>query len=323
MTKVVLEHGAGGAAAQELLCSMFLKHLTSPVLHCLEDSALLEEHQGRLAFSTDCYVDEPLFFHGGNIGSLAVNGTINNLAMRGAMPLALSLSVILEEGFLLRDLEEIIKSIAKSSEKAEVAVVAGDTRVVPSGSIRGICLNISGIGLVDQDTDISGSSIQVGDAIILSGTIGDHTLAVKYADAAENRCKSEVLPLHLLIHEIINTFPDSLHALRDPTRGGLATSLVWLASASAVCLEIKEQNIPVSVEVQELCDRLGLNPLYLSSQGRCILCCNAEDADEIVALMRSMDAGKDAAIIGHVEEAPMGRVRMHKKDGEYIFLDAL
>ncbi len=322
MTKVLLDHGNGGAATQELLGDMFLKHLSSPVLHCLEDSALLEEHCGRLAFSTDCYINEPTFFPGGNIGSLAIYGTVNNLAMRGAMPLALGLGVIIEEGFLLKDLEKIIIAVSKASAMAEVAVVAGDTKVVPQGKINGICLNTSGIGLVCEGIEVSGACIEEQDAIIISGSIGEHGLAVR-SDTGNVSCLSQMRPLHFMVQEILQHFPDGLHALRDPTRGGLATSLVWLASASAVCMEIEEESVPVSDMVQTLCRDLSLNPYHLSSEGRCIVCCAPEYAAGILALMRSMEAGRDARIIGKVTASPMGRVRLHGKNGTLSFLEAL
>jgi hydrogenase expression/formation protein HypE len=321
MTRVLLDHGNGGAATQELLSDLFLKHLSSPVLHCLEDSALLEEHCGRLAFSTDCYINQPAFFPGGNIGSLAVYGTINNLAMRGAMPLALGLGVIIEEGFPLLDLEKIIIAVSRASTTAEVAVVAGDTKVVPQGKINGICLNTSGIGLVGDGVEVSGASVEVEDTILVSGSIGDHGLAVR--EDSGWGCTSQMRPLHFMVQEILQNFPDALHALRDPTRGGLATSLVWLASASAVCLDIEEESVPISDRVRQLCDKLSLNPYHLSSEGRCILCCSSDYAVEILALMRSMEAGRDARIIGKVSASPMGRVRLYNKNGTVSFLEAV
>lgn len=324
MPKVSLAHGNGGAAGQELLGDLFLKYLSSPVLHCLEDSALLEEHTGRLAFSTDCYTIEPPFFPGGNIGTLAVHGTINNLAMRGAMPLALSLGVIIEEGFPLRDLEEIIRSVALATELAEVAVVAGDTKVVPRGRIRGICLNTSGIGLVSPGAEVSATGIEDGDAIIVSGNIGEHGLALRHQGGAlPSCCISEIAPMHFMIRELMENFPDALHALRDPTRGGLATSLVWLASASAVCMDIDGQAIPICEGVHSFCAQENLNPLYLASEGRCILCCDPKHAVEILALMRTMPLGANACMIGRVSASPMGRVRLRGADGSVNFLDAL
>lgn len=323
MPKISLAHGNGGAAAQELLGDLFLKYLSSPVLHCLEDSALLEEHSGRLAFSTDCYINEPPFFPGGNIGSLAVHGTINNLAMRGAMPLALSLGVIIEEGFPRKDLEEIIRTIGVATEMAEVAVVTGDTRVVPRGRINGICLTTSGIGLVAEGTEISGANIEARDAVILSGNIAEYGLSTWGGCSCSSFVPGTIHPLHFMIREILEWYPDALHALRDPTRGGLATSLVWLASASAVCMEIDEDSLPISATVRELCRKINLDPLYLSSQGRCILCCDPKFAREITTLMRSMEAGREARIIGRVSASPMGRVRLHGRDGGSTFLEAL
>lgn len=320
--EVLLDHGSGGAATQELLSDLFLKHLSSPVLHCLEDSALLEEHQGRLAFSTDCYINEPIFFPGGNIGTQAVHGTINNLAMRGAMPLALSLSVVIEEGFALNDLERIIKSVGRATEMAEVAVVAGDIKVVPRGRICGICLNTSGIGLVSEGTEISGANAEVDDSIIVSGSIGEHELAT-CSTLCEGAVASKIRPLHFMIQEILEQYPDAIHALRDPTRGGLATSLVWLASASAVCMEIEKSAIPIAENVKQICQSQALNPLYLASEGCCILCCDSEHASDIISLMRGMEVGKEAQIIGRVTQSPMGRVRLHMRDGTVIFLDAL
>lgn len=323
MTNISLDQGTGGAASQELLGELFLKYLSSPVLHSLEDSALLEEHSGRLAFSTDCFINEPFFFPGGNIGSLAVNGTINNLAMRGAVPLALSLGIIIEEGFPFKDLEKIIESVSIAATIAEVAVVTGDTKVVPRGNLKGICVNISGIGLVRQEVDISGANIQEGDAIIVSGNIGEHGLAVRSAMQKADFCASVVRPLHFMVQRILDSWPGALHALRDPTRGGLATSFVWLASASGVCMELDESTIPVSDTVRQMCKKHGLNPLYLSSEGRCILCCDPEFALDIIAEMRTMEAGRDACVVGYANASPMGRVRMHHRNGEISYLEAL
>ena len=324
MPKVSLAHGNGGAASQELLGDLFLRYLSSPVLHCLEDSALLEEHAGRLAFSTDCYTNEPPCFPGGNIGTLAVHGTINNLAMRGAMPLALSLGVIIEEGFPLGDLEEIIRSVGLATELAEVAVVAGDTKVVPRGRMQGICLSTSGIGLVAPGSEISGTDIEEGDVVIVSGNIGEHGLALRnQGGKLPACCAGEIGPMHFMIREIMENFPDATHALRDPTRGGLATSLVWLASASAVCMEIDRQAIPLCEGVRRFCARENISPFYLASEGRCILCCDPQYAEEVLALMRTIPIGANAGIIGRISASPMGRVRLHEADGSISFLDAL
>jgi hydrogenase expression/formation protein HypE len=327
MDKISLEHGSGGIASQELLSGIFLKHLTSPVLHTLDDCALLEEHSGRIAFSCDSYVGDPIFFRGGNIGMLAVNGTINNLAMRGAMPLALSLSVIIEEGFSVKSLDEIIRSVAEASVGAGVAVVTGDTKVVPKGRIDGICINTSGIGLVPHGEEISGSEAMPGDVIILSGALGEHGMAILASqsglqeDCAEYR--SDTQPLHCLIQNVIEEFPGSVHALRDPTRGGVATSLVWIASSSGVCINILEDSLPIRQEVFVACSRSNRDPLYLENEGICILICTPEDASEILALMRSLQAGKDAVIIGRVLAEPPGRVTLTNKAGRIKYLEPL
>jgi hydrogenase expression/formation protein HypE len=307
-----LDHGSGGVASQELLSGIFLKHLTSPVLHTLEDSALLEEHSGRIAFSTDSYIGDPVVFPGGNIGMLAVNGTINNLAMRGAMPLALSLGVIIEEGFSVALLDEIIQSVAEASVGAGVAIVTGDTKVVPKGRIAGICITTSGIGLVSHGEEISGAGAMPGDVIILSGLLGEHGIAVfTTQSAAFKHCgcyRSDTQPLHYLIQSIIENYPCSVHALRDPTRGGLATSLFWIASSSAVCLEIYKESLPLRQDVLNACAQIDRDPLYLENEGMCILICASEDAEHILSLMRSMPEGKDAVIVGRVSDEPIGKV---------------
>jgi hydrogenase expression/formation protein HypE len=325
MDKISLEHGSGGIASQELLSGIFLKHLTSPVLHTLDDSALLEEHSGRIAFSSDSYVGDPIFFPGGNIGMLAVNGTINNLAMRGAMPLALSLSVIIEEGFPVKALDEIIRSVAEASAGAGVAVVTGDTKVVPQGRIDGICINTSGIGLVPHGEEISGAGAIPGDVIILSGAMGEHGMTIltsrsgRQEDCAEYL--SDTQPLHCLIQNIIEKFPGSVHALRDPTRGGVATSLVWIASSSGVCIDILEDSLPIRQEISTACARINRDPLYLENEGICIVTCAPEDAGEILALMRSLPAGKNATIIGRVLIDPPGRVILTGKSGSMKYLE--
>lgn len=323
MENVILEHGKGGAKAQELLGDLFLKYLSSPVLHCLEDSALLEEHSGRIAFSTNCYTSDPLSFPGGNIGSLAVYGTINNLAMRGAMPLALSLAVVLEEGFSLTELEKVICSIGLASSKAEVAVVTGDTKVVPRGKMGGICLNISGIGLVNDDRDISGANIEIEDAVIVTGNIGEHGLAVEWDGTISTFCSSGIQPLHFVLEKVQKEFPGVVHALRDPTRGGLATSLVWLASASGICLEVEEASVPISADVRRICHELDKNPFHLNSEGTCIICCESEYAMEIVSFLQEIESSRNARIIGHASKSPMGRVRFHKQDGTTEYLEAM
>lgn len=238
------------------------------------------------------------------------------------MPLALSLGVILEEGFPIADLERIIKSISISSKIAGVAIVTGDTKVVPKGTINGICLNTSGIGLVPKGVEISGANIRPEDVVIVSGNLGEHDLATRFCNGLADFGGSIIKPLHMMIGELLDSFPGAVHALRDTTRGGLATSLVWLASASGVCLEIDETALPIPDRVRELCVKEKISPLHLNSEGRCILCCAPEFALDILARMRRMEAGSGACIIGHASPSPMGRVKMHDK-GCHSFLETL
>lgn len=247
--------------------------------------------------------------------------------MRGAMPLALSLSVIIEEGFLVKALDEIIRSVAEASVGAGVAVVTGDTKVVPKGRIDGICVNTSGIGLVPHGEEISGAGAIPGDVIILSGFLGEHGMTILTSrsgyqeDCSEYRTDSQ--PLHCLIQNVIEEFPCSVHALRDPTRGGVATSLVWIASSSGVCIDILENSLPIRQEILADCTRINRDPLYLESGGVCILICVPEDASEILALVRSLPGGKDAAIIGRVSAEPAGRVTLTQRSGDKRYLKPL
>ncbi|MEE4165754.1 MAG: hydrogenase expression/formation protein HypE, partial [Desulfocapsaceae bacterium] len=242
--KILLDHGSGGIASQDLISRLFLKHLDNPVLRTLEDSAILDRQAGRLAFSTDSYVVDPIFFPGGDIGKLAVHGTINDLAMRGARPLCLSLGIILEEGMDIDDLEKIVISIGEATRESEVPIVTGDTKVVPKGKGDKIFINTSGIGVVADDVFISSQNGQVGDAVILSGSMGDHGITIMTRRAGismDGNLRSDTMPLHRMISRLLAKFPGALHALRDPTRGGVATSLNEIAAASNLCIIMDEE----------------------------------------------------------------------------------
>ncbi len=310
--KVLLDHGSGGIASSELISTLFLKHLDNSILASLEDSAVMENHSGRLAFSTDSYVVDPLFFPGGNIGTLAVHGTINDLAMRGAKPLCLSLGLILEEGFELDDLERIIISIAKCCKSANVPVVTGDTKVVPKGKCDKIFINTSGIGIVEDGVDISSAMAQEGDKIILSGSMGDHGITImtrRSGISLDGNLASDSAALHDLVALLLDKLPSgSLHTLRDPTRGGVATSLNEIASAAGLSVEIADQDIPVTTEVRAACEIMGLDPLYLANEGKCLAIVAAEQAEEALRLMRTTDVGNDAAIIGSLKVGKTGQV---------------
>ncbi len=308
---IQLDHGSGGLASQELIKEIFLSRLNNPELGALEDCALVNTKIGLLAFSTDSYVVDPLFFPGGDIGLLAVHGTINDLAMRGARPLCLSLAMILEEGCPLTDLRRIVASIHKASSDSGVPVVTGDTKVVPKGKGDKVFINTSGIGLVDKETKISATMACPGDAILLSGTMGDHGITILTRRAGlsmQGQLRSDTMALHDLVQKIIGIKSGAVHTLRDPTRGGVATSLNEIAAAAGVGIELDEEKIPFHDEVAAACEILGMDPLYLANEGKCLAFVQADSAGEILRVMRSMPEGAEAAIIGRVTEAPPGRV---------------
>lgn len=308
---ILLDHGSGGLASQELISGLFLKHLENSVLSVLEDSAVMETGVGRLAFTTDSFVVDPVFFPGGDIGSLAVHGTINDLAMRGARPLCLSLGMILEEGLSLADLELIVISIKESTEKAGVPIVTGDTKVVPRGKGDKVFINTSGIGTVSDRVSISASEARPGDIILLSGTIADHGVTILTRRAGisiKGDLKSDTMALHRFVQTLVEALPGAIHTLRDPTRGGMATALSEIAKTAEVGMEIEESSIPIRPEVEAACEILGLDPLYLASEGKCLAFVAPDRSKRALDIMRSQPEGKDAAIIGMVTKGPAGRV---------------
>jgi hydrogenase expression/formation protein HypE len=323
---VTLDHGSGGLASQNLISGLFLKYLTCPQLRDLEDCAMLGEYAGRIAISTDSYVVDPLFFPGGDIGALAVHGTINDLAMRGAVPIALSLALIIEEGFPLSDLERIIASVARCSEEAEVAIVTGDTKVVPKGKADGIFLNTTGIGIASHRHDISGKKARPHDAVIISGTLADHGITIMSSQAGiaiGGDIASDTQPLHRMVSALLEDDLGEIHVLRDPTRGGLATSLCEIARASGVDITIEEELLPIRPAVNVACEMIGLDPLYLANEGKCIIICAQEAADAVLKLIRQMPEGRDAALIGRVEGGCGGQVCMTTRIGGTRLLEPL
>jgi len=308
---ILLDHGSGGLASQQLIGELFLKYLDSPVLRNLEDSAVLENRSGRLAFTTDSYVVDPIFFPGGDIGKLAVHGTINDLAMRGAVPYCLSLGLILEEGLSLEVLERIIVSISEACKEAGIAVVTGDTKVVPKGKGDKIFINTSGIGFVADGLEISSKNAKVGDAVILSGTMGDHGITIMTRRAGisvQGDLRSDTMPLHRLVETLLREMPGAVHALRDPTRGGVASTLNEIAENSGLGIELSDEAMPVRPEVRAACELLGLEPLYLANEGKCLAIVDGGRADQALALMRTTPEGKEAAIIGRLVAEKPGRV---------------
>lgn len=315
---ILLDHGSGGLASQQLISGLFLKYLDNPVLHGLEDSAVLDNYPGRIAFTTDSYVVDPIFFPGGDIGKLAVHGTINDLAMRGAKPLYLSLAIILEEGMPLDDLERIVISISEACRESGVPIVTGDTKVVPKGKGDKIFINTSGVGIVADGLEISSQMAREGDIILLSGTMGDHGITIMTRRAGisiQGKLESDTMPLHRLVQKLLEEIPGSVHTLRDPTRGGVATTLNEIAANSGLAIELREEDLPVRPQVRAACELLGLEPLYLANEGKCLVVVSPDKAEAALKIMRSMPEGTEAAIIGRMVAGKPGRVMINTPIG--------
>jgi len=322
--KILLAHGSGGKLAHELVERSFLKALANPLLAKLDDSAVFD-FSGRLAFTTDSYVVSPIFFPGGDIGKLAVYGTVNDLAMSGAKPLYLSLSFIIEEGLPQDELSQVVDSVQKAAQQAEVEIVTGDTKVVHRGSADKLFINTAGVGIIAKGVDISGSNARPGDKVLLSGTIGDHGIAVlsqREGLSFSTQLESDCAPLGGLVAEMLAASPN-IHCLRDPTRGGLATTLNELAKQSKVSIRIEEERIPVREEVLAACEMLGFDPLYVANEGKLVAIMTAEDADKVLKAMRANHYGKEAAIIGEVRAEHPGRVVMKTVLGASRIVDML
>lgn len=323
--KILLDHGSGGRASHELIERFFVPRFQNPFLNEMNDSAVFELKGGKLAFTTDSYVVDPIFFPGGDIGSLAVCGTVNDLAMRGARPCFLSVGFIIEEGFPLSDLELILISMERAAKEAGVQIVTGDTKVVPKGAADKIFINTSGIGLIPEGLDIAGQNARPGDAVLVSGTLGDHGLTIlskREGLAFESSLKSDAAPLNHLVREMVQTGPD-IHVLRDPTRGGLATTLNEIAGQSQVGLEIWEEAIPIRDSVSAASEILGLDPLYVANEGKLIAILPQSQAEAVLAVMKKNPYGQDAAIIGEVKAENPGKVVMKTIIGGKRLVDML
>jgi hydrogenase expression/formation protein HypE len=322
--KILLAHGSGGKLAHDLVEKSFVKTLANPLLARLDDSAVFNL-SGRLAFTTDSYVVSPIFFPGGDIGKLAVCGTVNDLAMSGARPLYLSLAFIIEEGLSLKELEKIVDSVQKAAVEAGVKIITGDTKVVPRGSADRLFINTAGVGLIPEGVDITGDKARPGDKVILIGAIGDHGIAVisqREGLSFATKLKSDCAPLGGLVAEMLNASPN-IRCLRDPTRGGLATTLNELAKQSKVSIRIEEKAIPVREEVLGACEMLGFDPLYVANEGKLVAIVPPEDADKILKAMKKNKYAKEAAIIGEVVAEPPGRVVMKTVMGGHRIVDML
>jgi len=309
--KILLAHGSGGKLSHDLLKSTVVKRLSNPFLDRMDDSAVLEL-SGRVAFTTDSYVVSPIFFAGGDIGKLAVCGTVNDLSMAGALPLYLSLSLILEEGFPVSDLEKIILSVQETAEEAGVSIVTGDTKVVNRGTADKIFINTSGVGRVPDGVEVSGSNLRPGDRILLSGTIGDHGIALlsqREGLAFQTSLESDCAPLNGLVKDMLGA-SKHVHALRDPTRGGLAGTLCEFARQSGVGIRMEEEKIPVKAAVQAVCELMGFDPLYVANEGKLVAAVAPEDAEEVLRVMQGNRYGAEARIVGEVVSDHPGRVVM-------------
>jgi len=304
--KILLDHGSGGLATRQLIEEVFLKHLDNPVLSRMEDSAVLELPPGRLAFTTDSFVIAPLFFPGGNIGSLSVHGTVNDLSMQGARPMFLSLGLILEEGLDMDVLNQVARSIAMAADQSNVLIVAADTKVVGRGQADKIFINTSGIGVLPQGLNLGIHRACPGDKVIVSGFLGDHGASILLARSElplDASIESDSASLWSLVSEVLeNVRPDSIRLFRDPTRGGLATVLNEIADASKVRIEIVEELIPIRPQVKEFCDLLGLDPLYLANEGKFVMLAEESEAEHVLQILRANPLGKDASIIGQVTD---------------------
>ncbi len=322
--KILLAHGSGGKLAHELVEKSFLGAFDNPFLAKLDDSAVIDL-SGRLAFTTDSYVVSPIFFPGGDIGKLAVCGTVNDLAMSGAQPLYLSLAFIIEEGLSQSALSQIVDSVQKATQEAGVKIVAGDTKVVHRGSADKLFINTAGVGVISEGINISGGNARPGDKVILSGTIGDHGIAVfsqREGLSFSTQLESDCAPLGSLVAEMLTASPN-IHCLRDPTRGGLATTLNELAKQSKVGIRIEEERIPVREEVLGACEMLGFDPLYVANEGKLVAIVPATDADKVLQAMRENNYGKGAVIIGEVRAEHPGRVVMKTCLGSSRIVDML
>ncbi len=315
---ILLGHGSGGRLSHQLLDGLIAPILSGLGPRDQNDAAILCHAGGRLAFTTDSYVVDPIFFPGGNIGDLAINGTINDLAMVGARPLGLSVGLILEEGLALADLERILRSMRAAADFAGVGIVTGDTKVVSRGKGDKIFINTSGIGVFDHALEISGGGARPGDRILINGTVGDHGMAVLASreglDLSADLC-SDSAPLHRQVAELLAELGESVHVLRDPTRGGVATTLKEIAVQSQVDLTLTETALPINLQVAGACAILGLDPLFVANEGKLLALVAPEAAEAALAILRRYPGGDHAACIGEVSGVSAGRVLLRTAIG--------
>lgn len=324
--RITLAHGAGGKATHTLIDALFLEAFRNPLLEPLEDQAVLGVGGARIAFTTDSYVVSPLFFPGGDIGDLAVNGTVNDLAMSGARPLYLSCGFILEEGFPVADLQRIAASMAAAAARAGVSIVTGDTKVVQKGKADGCYINTAGVGILEQSVEFGAHRCRPGDAIIVSGPIGDHGVTVMLARGEleiESDVTSDTAPLHDLVAALLDAVPDGVRAMRDATRGGVATILNEMAKASNVAVILEEDQVPIRPEVNGACEILGIDPLYVACEGRFVAVVEGGAAADALAALRGTPGGEGAVVIGRIKDDPPGLVLLKTGFGGTRIVDML
>ena len=323
--RISLDHGSGGRISHRLIANQILPAFDNSILSQLGDGAVLDLNGTGIAFSTDTFTVDPLFFPGGDIGRLAINGTVNDIAMCGATPLYMSVALLIEEGFSMDDFKNIISSMSVSAKEAGVKIITGDTKVVPKGSADKLYINTTGIGLIPEGIDIAPHQAEPGDKIILSGRIGDHEIAVlmqRESMTLDAKIHSDTAPLNHLVNKILSA-SQNIHVLRDPTRGGLGTSLNEIAQSAQKGIMIQQTAIPIKPEVESVCDLMGFDPLYLANEGKLIAFVPEADTDKILDVMRGDPYGEEAVIIGEVVSENPGMVLMKTGIGGVRIVDML
>lgn len=323
---ITLSHGSGGKLTHQLINDLFYQYFKNDMLLEAGDSAAFAVKDGRMAFTTDSYVISPIFFKGGNIGKLSVCGTINDLAVSGATPKYISCGFIIEEGFGFHELQSIVQSMADTAKKAGVNIVTGDTKVVQKGCADQIFINTSGIGFIPDDVNLSVRNIKKGDKVILSGTMGDHGTAILLEREnlkVQSNIESDCAPLNLLIEPVLKKLSHAIRVMRDPTRGGVATTLNELIAGSGLSIELHEESLPVKEEVKGICEMLGMDPLYMANEGKVIIVADGNQADGVLEILKESPYGKDAAVIGTVTDVFSNKVYLNTLAGGNRIIDML
>jgi hydrogenase expression/formation protein HypE len=314
--KIKLFHGSGGSLTNKLISDIFHKNFSNEILLQTGDSALISINSEKLAFTTDSYVITPRFFKGGNIGKLAICGTVNDLAVSGAIPKYLSCGFIIEEGFLINELEEIVKEMSIAAAEAGVIIVTGDTKVVPNGCADGLFINTSGIGSIIENLNITPLRICEGDSVIITGTVGDHGTAIMLEREnfnIEAQIKSDCAPLNKMLQRVCIEVKDAVHVMRDPTRGGLAATLNELSKQGKTGIMLYEDKIPITPSVEGVCEMLGLEPIYMANEGKAILIVASDSANRVIEILKEFEYGREACIIGEITN----------KYGERVFMETI